>query len=135
MEEADKQSDPDDIYASINWEDNPPINGFYEMMMDMTPESARLFGKWRNGTGRNNRSTHRTTGGTRYGGEKQEEVLDMKPRPYHRTPEMHLREGSLVANRARDIGYLKDITPYGATFQPIGLTGYQKKGTAVCISP
>ena len=29
---------------------------------------------------------------------------------------MHLREGSLVANRARDIGYLKDITPYGATF-------------------
>ena len=44
---------------------------------------------------------------------KKEEVLDMKPRPYHRTPEMHLREGSLVANRARDIGYLKDITQIG----------------------
>ena len=35
---------------------------------------------------------------------------------YHRTPEMHLREGSLVADRGRhNIGYLKDITPYGAT--------------------
>ena len=29
---------PDDIYADVNWEENPPINGFYEVMMDMTPE-------------------------------------------------------------------------------------------------
>ena len=65
---------------------------------------------------------------------KKEEVLDMKPRPYHRTPEMHLREGSLVANRARDIGYLKDITPYGATFQPLGLTGYQKEKALLYVS-
>ncbi|EKC59687.1 N-6 DNA Methylase, partial [human gut metagenome] len=43
VEEADKQSDPDDIYASINWEDNPPINGFYEMMMDMTPEKRKAL--------------------------------------------------------------------------------------------
>lgn len=41
---------------------------------------------------------------------------------------MHLREGSLVADSGRrNIGYLKDITPYGATFQPLGLTGYQKE--------
>ena len=33
--------DPDDIYATINWEDNPPINGFYEMMMDLTPEQRK----------------------------------------------------------------------------------------------
>ncbi len=44
-----------------------------------------------------------------------EEVVDLSPRAYHRTPEMHLREGSLVADRGRhNIGYLKDITPYGA---------------------
>ena len=47
---------------------------------------------------------------------------------------MHLREGSLVANRARDIGYLKDITPYGATFQPLGLTGYQKEKALLYVS-
>lgn len=63
-----------------------------------------------------------------------EEVPDLTPRPYHRTPEMHLREGSLVANRARDIGYLKDITPYGATFQPLGLTGYQKEKALLYVS-
>ena len=28
-----------------------------------------------------------------------EEVVDLSPRAYHRTPEMHLREGSLVADR------------------------------------
>ena len=63
-----------------------------------------------------------------------EEVPDLTPRPYHRTPEMHLREGSLVANRARDIGYLKDITPYGATFQPLDLTGYQKEKAMLYVS-
>ena len=57
-----------------------------------------------------------------------EEVVDLSPRAYHRTPEMHLREGSLVADRGRhNIGYLKDITPYGATFQPLDLKGYQKE--------
>ncbi|MCQ5224276.1 hypothetical protein NE676_23990, partial [Parabacteroides merdae] len=29
---------------------------------------------------------------------KKYELFDMNPRPYRRTPEMHLREGSLVAN-------------------------------------
>ena len=66
--------------------------------------------------------------------EPKEETPDFTPRPYHRTPEMHLREGSLVANRARDIGYLKDITPYGATFQPLGLTGYQKEKALLYVS-
>ena len=57
-----------------------------------------------------------------------EEVVDLSPRAYHRTPEMHLREGSLVADRGRhNIRLLKDITPYGATFQPLDLKGYQKE--------
>ena len=40
-ETAPKEADPDDVYAAINWEDNPPINGFYEMMMDLTPEQRK----------------------------------------------------------------------------------------------
>ena len=135
VEEADKQSDPDDIYASINWEDNPPINGFYEMMMDMTPEKRKALRQVAE-RHRQEQSKAPTVQQAEHDTEvkKQEEVLDMKPRPYHRTPEMHLREGSLVANRARDIGYLKDITPYGATFQPIGLTGYQKEKALLYVS-
>ena len=49
---------------------------------------------------------------------------------------MHLREGSLVADRGRHaiIGYLKDITPYGATFQPLDLKGYQKEKALLYVS-
>ena len=41
--------DPEDaVYRSLDWETNPPINGFYEMMMDLTPErraELRRLGK------------------------------------------------------------------------------------------
>ena len=33
----------DEPYASISWEENPPINGFYEMMMTMAPEDRVLL--------------------------------------------------------------------------------------------
>ena len=33
----------DEPYASISWEENPPINGFYEMMMTMAPEERVLL--------------------------------------------------------------------------------------------
>lgn len=35
------ERDPEDLYASLNWEDNPPINGFYEMMMSLTRNGGR----------------------------------------------------------------------------------------------
>ena len=38
---AAKPADPDDIYAKLDWETNPPINGFYEMMMELTPERRK----------------------------------------------------------------------------------------------
>ena len=31
----------DDIYATLDWDTNPPINGFYEMMMGLTPERRK----------------------------------------------------------------------------------------------
>ena len=186
-ENAEKPSDPDDIYATLDWETNPPINGFYETMMSLTPERRKALRleaerhrqeqlkkmgvkdtlnpafvpssdnvdkkpEQKEGTKQPEAQTEvvpvsitdnspsekaATSLFPELEAEKpKEETPDLTPRPYHRTPEMHLREGSLVANRARDIGYLKDITPYGATFQPLGLTGYQKeKSVAVCIAP
>ena len=177
-----KQSAPDDIYATLDWETNPPINGFYETMMSLTPErrkALRLEAERhrqeqlkKSGvkdtlnpafvpssdnkpeqkeeaqqpeaqpeatpvpvTG--NSPSEKATSSLFPESETEkpkEEVPDLTPRPYHRTPEMHLREGSLVANRVRDIGYLKDITPYGATFQPLGLTGYQKEKALLYVS-
>ena len=40
-ENAEKPNDPDDIYATLDWETNPPINGFYETMMSLTAVSIR----------------------------------------------------------------------------------------------
>ena len=164
---AAKPADPDDIYATLDWDTNPPINGFYEMMMGLTPErrkELRELARQHNEkqvaaektevkavpeTSREQprqEETQPKVAATPAATDAQveavatslfpdieaekpkEEVVDLSPRAYHRTPEMHLREGSLVADRARrNIGYLKDITPYGATFQPLDLKGYQKE--------
>ena len=43
VENDGKQSDPDDIYATLDWETNPPINGFYETMMSLTPERRKAL--------------------------------------------------------------------------------------------
>ena len=40
-ENTAKPADPDDIYATLDWDTNPPINGFYEMMMGLTPERRK----------------------------------------------------------------------------------------------
>ncbi len=45
-ENTAKPADPDDIYAKLDWETNPPINGFYEMMMELTRSAGRNFGSW-----------------------------------------------------------------------------------------
>ena len=168
-----KPADPDDIYATLDWDTNPPINGFYEMMMGLTPErrkELRELARQHNEkqvaektevkavpeTSREQPRQEETqpeavaapavtdTPSEAVGtflfpdieAEKpKEEVVDLSPRAYHRTPEMHLREGSLVADRGRhNIGYLKDITPYGATFQPLDLKGYQKEKALLYVS-
>ena len=165
-ENTAKPADPDDIYATLDWDTNPPINGFYEMMMDLTPErrkELRELARQHNEKQVAEKTEVKAVPETSREQPRQEEtqpeavaapavtdtppeavatslfpdieaekpkeeVVDLSPRAYHRTPEMHLREGSLVADRGRhNIGYLKDITPYGATFQPLDLKGYQKE--------
>ena len=162
------KGDPDDIYATLDWDTNPPINGFYEMMMDLTPERRKEFRRLaaqhqekrqhvpdvKAAPEQETRQSETQpevaatpaaaateTAATSLFPEmeaekpKEEEVPDLSPRPYHRTPEMHLREGSLVADSGRrNIGYLKDITPYGATFQPLDLRGYQKEKALLYVS-
>lgn len=183
-----KQGDPDDIYATLDWETNPPINGFYETMMSLTPERRKAL--------RLEAERHRQeqlkksgvkdtlnpafvpssdskpeekpettieqqtetkpseakpeitpspvtdtpeTGATslfpEFETEKpKDEPLYLSPRPFNGLPEPHHRDGSIVLDASRNLGYLKDITPYGATFQPLDLTGYQKEKALLYIS-
>ena len=63
---------------------------------------------------------------------------DMQPRPFAGLLEPHHREGSFVkvdTNDARyQVGYLKDITRYGATFHPLDLGKEQREKIAAYIS-
>ena len=62
---------------------------------------------------------------------------EMKPRPFDGLLEPHHREGSFVkvniAGARYQIGYLKDVTRYGATFHPLDLGKEQREKIAVYI--
>mgnify|MGYP001038184645 CR=1 FL=1 len=148
----EKQTLPGDIYANINWEDNPPINGFYETMMTLTPEKRVAL--------RQEAERHRQEQLKRLGladtlnpafippmgeikplseaepkpAEAEQTVYNLTPHPYDRTLEPHHREGSIVLDAARNVGYLKDLTPYGAMFHPADINGFQKEKLMLYIS-
>ena len=161
------------IYASLDWDENPPINGFYETMMDLGAEGrARLRRLAREGKAAQTDlfATQEQTVSEQSAPEEmipvypiedgfkaelqrrideverqmQEEEAalppeelerkrkeEMQPRPFTGVMEAHLKEGSLVrvntAGVRYQIGVLKDVTRYGATFQPLDLQGYQKE--------
>ena len=177
-ENAEKPNDPDDIYATLDWETNPPINGFYETMMSLTAERRKAL--------RLEAERHRQEQLKKMGIKEtlnpafapssdnmdkkpeqteeikqpetpaevvptsetvatslfpeletekpKEEVMDLSPRPFNGLLEPHHRDGSMVLDASRNLGYLKDLTPYGATFQPLDLRGYQKEKAMLYIS-
>ena len=63
---------------------------------------------------------------------------EMKPRPFDGLLEPHHREGSFVkvntVGTRYQIGYLKDVTRYGATFHPLDLGKEQQEKIAAYIS-
>ncbi len=148
----EKKALPGDIYADINWEDNPPINGFYETMMTLTPEKRVAL--------RQEAERHRQEQLKRLGvadtlnpafippmgeikplseaepkpAEAEQTVDTLTPHPYDRTLEPHHREGSIVLDASRNVGYLKDLTPYGAMFHPADINGFQKEKLMLYIS-
>ena len=182
--------DPEDaVYRSLDWETNPPINGFYEMMMDLTPErraelrrlgkakmeanAARQTvgiseakrekvheGKTAEPQGHNTDIVYPIEDGFKARHDRRiaevEKALraeeaaltpeerqrrreeEMMPRPYSRPLEPHLKDGSLAWVHTQgvryQVGVLKDVTRYGATFQPLDMEGMQKEKAQLYIS-
>ena len=177
----------DEPYASISWEENPPINGFYEMMMTMAPEDRVLLrqkaelhrqeqlkalgvedtldpkfkppmepievlkaqighGQSEENEAKADSKTQNTLEETNHEREQQKEQerkLEeqarkkedaMKPRPFDENQESFHREGSMVLDSARNIGVLKDLTKYGATFMPLDLNMEQKEKAVLYIA-
>ena len=185
--EAKKILPGDEPYASISWEENPPINGFYEMMMTMAPEDRVLLrqkaelrrqeqlkalgvedtldpkfkppmepievlkvqighGQSKGNEPKEDSKTQNTLKETNHereqqkGQERKREELAkkkedaMKPRPFDEKLESFHREGSMVLDSARNIGVLKDLTKYGATFMPLDLNMEQKEKAVLYIA-
>ena len=177
----------DEPYASISWEENPPINGFYEMMMTMAPEDRVLLrqkaelhrqeqlkalgvedtldpkfkppmepievlkvqighGQSKGNEAKEDSKTQSTLKETNHEREQQKEQEikreelarkkedAMKPRPFDEKLESFHREGSMVLDSARNIGVLKDLTKYGATFMPLDLNMEQKEKAVLYIA-
>ena len=143
---------PDDIYADINWEENPPINGFYEVMMDMTPEQriklrviaeehrqAELKRQGLTDTmnpaflpskeamekyGSHNEG-QKTKGHSHTVQPKEQKTIDLTPRPYDGDTQPFYRDGTIVLDKDGNLGHLRDVTEYGATFHPLELNASQ----------
>ena len=177
----------DEPYASISWEENPPINGFYEMMMTMAPEDRVLLrqkaelhrqeqlkalgvedtldpkfkppmepievlkvqighGQSKGNEAKEDSKTQSTLKETDHEREQQKEQERkreelarkkedaMKPRPFDEKRKSFHREGSMVLDSARNIGVLKDLTKYGATFMPLDLNMEQKEKAVLYIA-
>ena len=146
--DAEPKSEANDLYAELDWETNPPINGFYEVMMDMTPEQrARALQ-----AGEQEVQTDKDAIASRESAEKEnvEEEKNKKeettqvstsisdiptltpskeemlvPRALTQKLQPHYKEGTLVEEYSLEygnqIGVLKDLTPYGAVFSPLNL--------------
>ena len=168
-----EDDDPEDaVYRSLDWETNPPINGFYETMMSLTPErraELRRMGKEKmDANAAKQADTARpqsihpvypVENGFEAEGRRRIERVEremreeeaaltpeerqrrkeeaMMPRPFKGIMEPHLKEGSMVWEHSGgvrfQIGVLKDVTKYGATFQPLDMEGMQAQKAQLYI--
>ncbi|MTK53339.1 helicase-related protein [Paludibacter sp.] len=119
-ESADKSSS-DEMFAGINWMDNPPINGYYEMMMGMSEERKEALQQEVKAINQRDVVLR----------QKEEAML---PRNFAQAIAAHHRDGSLVLESNSQVGYLKDVTRYGATFHPLDLPTIQAAKAMLYIS-
>ena len=121
-----KKSEANDLYAELDWETNPPINGFYEVMMDMTPEQrakALQVGRQEVQADKDAIVSRERAEDTSTLTPSKEEML--VPRVLTQKLQPHYKEGTLVEEYSLDygnqVGVLKNLTSYGAVFSPLDL--------------
>ncbi len=142
-----------EFYGSLNWEDNPPINGFYETMMSIAHrqlEEMRLEREAEeaakqaaaNGETINESGTviERTEGDfipgrqPRVVPQKPEPVeRDMSPRPFSEDIQFFHHNGSMVVQDGM-VGFLSEVRKNGATFNPLELKPEQAKRAMLYVT-
>ena len=110
------------VYDSLDWEENPPINGFYEMMMDLTPERRRQLleaGQQRIETNADAKAREQGQTETEPKQRRTTKTKLVEPKPFEGEMKAYYRNGSMVEDKDGNIGHLEKITSSGATFVPL----------------
>ena len=137
-----------EFYGSLNWDDNPPINGFYEAMMSIAHcqmEEMRLEKKSQEaaqaaGIAPGETYIEKTEGDFIPGGRARQPKVtaipierDMSPRPFSEDIQFFHKNGSMVVADGM-VGFLSDVRKTGATFTPLGLKPEQEKRAMLYIT-
>ncbi|TFU94354.1 DNA methylase [Barnesiella sp. WM24] len=142
-----------EFYGSLNWEDNPPINGFYETMMSIAHRQLEEMRLEREAEEAAKQATANgetiQEGGTtvlrtegdlvpgrqpRVATQKPEPVkVDMSPRPFSEDIQFFHHNGSMVVQDGM-VGFLSEVRKNGATFNPLELKSEQAKRAMLYVT-
>ena len=137
-----------ELYGSLNWEDNPPINGFYETMMSVAHrqlEEMRLEREAQEaakaaGIAPGETYIEKTEGDFVPGGRPRQPKVtaipierDMSPRVFSEDIQFFHRNGSMVVQDGL-VGFLSDVRKNSAIFTPLALKSGQEKRAMLYIT-
>ena len=142
-----------EFYGSLNWEDNPPINGFYETMMSIAhrqleemrlereaEEAAKQAAANGETLQEGDTTIQRTEGDfipgrqPRVATQKPGPVtVDMSPRPFLEDIQFFHHNGSMVVQDGL-VGFLSEVRKNGATFNPLELKPEQAKRAMLYVT-
>ena len=141
------------FYGSLNWDDNPPINGFYETMMSIAHrqmEEMRLEQESQKaaeaaGIAPGETYIEKTEGDFIPGGRPRQPKVtaipiepkaperDMSPRPFSEDIQFFHHNGSMVVDGGQ-LGFLSDMRKNGAIFTPLAVKPEQEKRAMLYVT-
>ena len=137
-----------EFYGALNWDDNPPINGFYEAMMSIAHrqmEEMRLEKEAQEaaqaaGIAAGETYIEKTEGDFIPSGLNRTEKVtaipierDMSPRPFSEDIQFFHKNGTMVVQDGM-VGVLSDVRKIGATFNPLEMKPEQEKRAMLYIT-
>ena len=143
-----------EFYGSLNWDDNPPINGFYEAMMSIAhrqlEERARMEAEAMSaeaakaaGIAPGETYIEKTEGDFIPGGRNRPPKVtaipiedaepDMSPRKFSEDIRSFHKNGSMVVDNGQ-VGFLSDVRKNGATFKPMRIKPEQAQRAMLYIT-
>ena len=129
-----------EFYGSLNWEDNPPINGFYETMMSIAHRQMAEMATSKKEIITENGTIIEKTEGEFIPQPRVAKVAthapverDMSPRVFSEDIQFFHYEGSMVVDKGQ-IGFLSKVKKNSAIFTPLSIKPEQEKRAILYIA-